>query len=126
MGENWQKETVPDDAILYMRAHRMYIVGGELQPGVFCDHPKVGGAMSTNWQKYCTSPAQARSMARKPEDVGIISLVAQGVRAVPLGIEHSPDRERNDRSHTDVSGEKTAKARTKLLRIFDWCLKPGE
>jgi hypothetical protein len=124
MSDLWPQEEIPNDALLYMRTHRMHIdKSGELQPGVFCDHPKLNGAMSTNWQKYCPSPEQCRSMAKKPDDNGVISLVVQDVREIPLDVYHTPSYEFSDRSHTDVTGEKTTKVRLRLLKAFSWCLR---
>jgi hypothetical protein len=122
MSDLWPQELIPDDGLLYMRAHRMYIKAGELLPNVFCDHPKLNGAMSTNWQKYC-SPEQCRAMANRPEDNGVISLIVHDVRQIPLKVDHTPNYERKDRSHADVSGEKTAKVRVQLLKAVHWCLR---
>jgi hypothetical protein len=116
----WPIEVIPDTALLYMRAHKRFIIGGELQPGVFRNQ---GDSMSVNWQKYCTSPSDSRDRARRPEDNAVISFVTLKVRAMPLEVNHSP--EVGDRSHSDVLGEKTAEIRLRLLEIFEWCLRIG-
>jgi hypothetical protein len=90
-------------------------------PGAFRDH---GHGMSTNWQKYCETPEEARSKAKDPVANGVVTLIAGDVRQIsPLTVEHSPDRERNDRSHTDVVGEKDQEVRLKLLRVYRWAIR---
>lgn len=106
-----------------MRVHKMYVADGELQPGVFRDQ---GDGMSTNWQKYCPTPVEARAKAKNPRDNGVIRLTVGPIRAIPLTVEHTPDVLRSDRSHTDVKGKKTAEARLKLLEIAEWALAIGE
>jgi hypothetical protein len=120
MSERWPQEVIPDTDVLYMRVHKNNVKDGEVQPGAFVDHE---GAMSTNWQKYCHSPVEARSKARKPIDNGVLSAVTGDLRAVPLVVEHTPDEQRNDRSHTDVRGEKSPEVRLKLYDAFSWRLR---
>jgi hypothetical protein len=91
MSEIWPSEVIPDPDKLFMRAHRVHMRTGQLAPGVFKDQ---GSGMSTNWQKYCCTPDEARAKARVPDDNAVVSLVAGGVRAVPLSVVHSPDYER--------------------------------
>lgn len=126
MSVSWPAEVIPDEDTLYMRAHKSHISDGELQPGVFCDKPKVNGAMSTNWKRYCETAAHARALAKTPEDNGIISFITRDVRAVPLVVNHTPDHDRGDRSHADVVGKKTTKVRARLLKSFEWCIRLGE
>jgi hypothetical protein len=117
MPSDWVSEDIPNPDVLFMRVHRQYVNDGNLQPGVFRDRE---GAMSTHWKKYCQRAEDARLMAKKPEDNGVVSMVAGDVRSVPLGVVHTPDIERRDRSHTDVRGEKSSEARMKLLEIVRW------
>ncbi len=113
----WESESIPDDAVLYMRAHRQYFRGGILQPGVFRDQQS---AMSTEWQKYCDTPQEARSRAKEPKDNAIISLIVGDVRGIQgLTVVHTPDPERLNRAHVDVVGAKTDKVRSELLVICD-------
>lgn len=44
----WPIESIPDSDLLYMRIHKVFVIDGELQPGVFRDH---NGPMSVHWQK---------------------------------------------------------------------------
>lgn len=122
MADDWRPEHIPDSDQLFMRAHRTHFRDDELLPGVFRDQ---GPGMSTSWEKYRTCK-QARLSAKKPEDNAIISLGAQSTRGIPLEVQHTPDVERQDRSHTDVSGEKTPEVRLKLLSIFRWCIRLGD
>lgn len=113
----WESESIPDDAVLYMRAHRQYFRGGTLQPGVFRDQQ---GAMSTEWQKYCGTPQEARSRAKEPKDNAVISLIVGDVRGIQgLAVVHTPNPERLNRAHVDVVGAKTDRVRSELLMICD-------
>lgn len=112
---DWPTEEIPDADTLYLRVHQRSAPGGDLLPGAFRDHE---GGMSTNWQKYCPTAAEARNKARNPALNGVVSLLVQAVRKVPLSVKHTPLI--TDRSHTDVIGEKDAEARAKLMEIFRW------
>jgi hypothetical protein len=120
---DWPKEDIPDDALLYMRAHKSYVQNGELQPAAIRD---IEGGMSVNWQKYCARAAEARRLSRVPQDNGIVSFPKAGdVRSVatkpPLTVEHTPDLERPDRSHSEIYGDKKATGvRVALLRHIRW------
>jgi hypothetical protein len=117
---DWPVEEIPDPDVLFMRVHKSYAQAGELQPGAFRDH---GGGMSVNWAKYC-DPAGARALSKTPSDNGVISFPSAGqVRAVGepgLRVVHEPDRERPDRSHTEVFGNKSAAVRAALMKLFRW------
>ena len=110
----WVFELIPDEDLLYMRAHKSFYRSGSLQPGVFRD---IEGAMSTNWQKYCATAVEARCLARVPTDNGVVSFSVHTLRAIPLTVTHSPDESLPDRSHTDVIGEKSTEVRAKLLGL---------
>lgn len=75
-GVNWEAEHIPDDADVFMRAHRMFFRKRVLQPGVFWPH---GGSMSVDWDKY-SSPDDTRQRAQKPQDNAVISLPVGGIR----------------------------------------------
>lgn len=121
--ELWPTEVIPDEDTLYMRVHVNNVKDGQLQPGAFLDHE---GSMSANWQKYCPTPEDARAKARNPAKNGVIRAVVRDVRAIPLAVEHSPDLQRGDRSHTSVIGAKTAEVRIKLYDAFQWSLRIDE
>jgi hypothetical protein len=110
-----------------MRVHKQHVQNGELQPGVFKD---VDGGMSVNWQKYST-PTQARLRAKNPAVNGIIALRNAGdVRRIvaeqsPLRVEHTP--EPDDRSHTEVFGnKKAAGVRIALLDLHEWEIRVND
>jgi hypothetical protein len=111
-----------------MRVHKNFAPNGDLQPGVFRD---IGGGMSVNWQRYCATAADARRLARNPGDNGVIAFPsAESIRDIatkpPLRVEHTPDRERPDQSHTEVFGEKTAAVRHALLKLARWAIQVDE
>ena len=119
----WPKEDIPGSDRLYMRVHRVFEVDGELQPGVFRDHPPKGEdrAMSTDWSKYAT-PEETLRRAKVPSDNGVIGMVVGEVREIPgLKVEHSPLPE--NRSHTDIFGKKDPEVRLRLLRICRWMIR---
>jgi hypothetical protein len=112
----WVQEEIPDDAVLYMRAHKQHFIQGKWQPGVFKLRPE---GMSTDWERYSTS-AETRARAPKPLDNAVFALVAGGIRSEPLPLEviHTPNVELKDRAHTDVIGEKSTEARLKLSKLY--------
>lgn len=66
--------------------------------------------MSTEWRKYCATPQGVRSHAKVPQDNAVLLLIAGDVRAIQgLGVVHTPDRERRNRAHVDVIGDKTGR-----------------
>lgn len=121
----WDSEAVPDQALLFMRIHRVWIRDGELLPGVFQNR---GAGMSTDWNKYST-PSETQKRAIDPSMNGVIQLVVGDVREIPQQkVVHTPNRERNNRAHTDVFGEKDTEARLKFKRISSWIvpfINPG-
>ena len=93
---------------------------GDVLPKAFVNRPKGSKSMSVSWSKYST-PDEARNRGRKPpEEYAVVQSVAGDVRRVPgQTVEHSPDELRRDRSHADVTGEKTSEVRTLLSRAFE-------
>jgi len=76
--------------------------------------------MSTEWQKYCETPQEARSRAKEPQDNAVISLIVGDVRGIQgLAVVHTPNQERLNRAHADVVGAKTDKVRSELLMICE-------
>ena len=119
MTGRWPAEAIPDEDRVYLRVHKSYVDNSGLQPGVFKDRE---GAMSTDWEKYST-PDQSRGRARKPELNGLIALRVGPLRNdVHQEVVHSPDEERDNRSHTDVRGRKGPEERLKLLRLAVWAI----
>lgn len=72
-------EQIPDEDLLFMRAHRMFFRDGQFAPGVFRDQ---GDGMSVDWERYST-PEETRLRARRPEDNAVIEMVTGEVRAIP-------------------------------------------
>jgi hypothetical protein len=69
-GVKWQVEHIPDDADVFMRAHRMFFRKRVLQPGVFRAHD---AGMSVDWEKY-SAPEDTRQRAADPQVNAVISL----------------------------------------------------
>jgi hypothetical protein len=115
----WPVEEIPDTDAVFMRAHRAYLLDGELSPGVCREQ---GGGMSVDWERYSTAE-QTKQRAKKPEDNAVIKMPVIGIRDIkPLIVEHTPDYPVN-RAHAEVFGmpqrEQCAETRLKLLRIAD-------
>lgn len=115
----WPVEDLPDPDALFLRLHRQYFRENELQPSVFQDR---GPGMSTNWSRYCLTPADCQLKARIPADNGVGRLVVADVRSLPLDPLHKPST--HDRSHVTVFGKKTTEVRVKLLGIVAIDLVP--
>ena len=111
INNEWPVEDIPGGDHLYMRAHKQFLREGRLKPGAFRDH---GGGMSTDWSEYST-PDETRQRARIPEDNGVLDLPVGEVREITLRVDHAPLPD--NRSHTDVVGEKNSEVRLKLGRI---------
>jgi len=109
----WPKEAIPDDAVLYMRLHRMWMKDGVPIPGAFRN---IVDGMSTDWDRYST-PEETRQRAKVPVDNAVITLVAGQVGAIPgQSVEHAPLPD--NRAHTNVVGEKSPQARLMFLRLY--------
>lgn len=88
-------------------------------PGFFKNVPPDGG-MSCDWEQYSTAE-ETRKRAKKPSETGVISMIAGEIGAVPnQRLEHEPIPE--NRSHSEVFGEKTPEVRLKFKRICAWVL----
>src|SRR3990172_5398170 len=106
---DWPIEEIPDKDRLYRGVHRQYI-GDSIEPGAFRDD-----RMSVDWARYST-PQEARARRKRPEDNAVVQLVAGQVRSLPSQhVEHTPIAE--NRSHSEVIGEKTPRVRVELSRI---------
>jgi hypothetical protein len=130
----WPVENIPDEDRLFLRVHvnDVRASGGKLHPGVFREQQ---GAMSVDWEEYSTAE-ESRNRAGHPERVGILALVAGGVRSVDeLTVLHEPDEERRNRAHSGVHGITDLAAenpgvrktmiRAKLFALFNqWLLEP--
>jgi hypothetical protein len=134
--DEWPVEDIPDEDRLFLRVHREQVrpTGGKLHPGVFREH---GDSMSVDWERY-SRPEESRNRATHPEHVGIVQLVAGGVRTIDgLSVLHAPDRARNNRAHSGVFGitnlnaqnpaiRKTAVRAQLFTQFHEWLLEPGQ
>jgi hypothetical protein len=137
----WEKETIPNDAFLYMRVHRDDIDSdGTVKPGAFRNRPTDRDGMSTDWEKY-SSPEECRRRSKSPLDNAVIQMLAGDIRNLPdQTVEHSPiyrpeeteERLRFNRAHTDVFGpkkesvkikEKSVRIRLLFLDIYQFAIK---
>jgi hypothetical protein len=120
--EIWANEDIPNVDLLFMRVHRQDIdENGKPKPGAFKNRPKgiPGSGMSTDWDKYST-PQETQQRAKNPPDNAVIQLVCGKVHQVPdQKVVHTPNRELNNRAHTDVYGDKNTEVRLKLMNIYE-------
>lgn len=120
---DWPVEHIPDEADVYLRAHRKHLRDRTLLPGVFQEHD---GGMSVDWEKYST-PEETRQRARKPMDNAVVSLPVGGIRDIKirdtqiLEVTHEPDTESPNQAHSEVfglpEGEDLTEVRMLLLDI---------
>jgi hypothetical protein len=110
----WEKEDVPDDDLLYRRVHHEKLYrDGRPRPAAFTDYK---GGMSTDWQKY-SNPEQTRSRAtnRPQNEFAVVEFTAGQARHLNQLVEHDPLSD--NRSHTNVVGEKDEEVRRLLSRL---------
>lgn len=122
MTSPWPSEAIPDDDFLYMRVfHQMVKTDGTVSTGVFKNLPEKQDGMSTNWSKYCADPMKAKEGARKPSsNYRVIKMNVGAVRSIPeQTVKHTPDWERQNRSHTDVFGLKDEEIRVLFGRAAE-------
>jgi hypothetical protein len=125
----WPVEFIPDADQLYMRVHRRWLERGDLDPGCFQDHPKRGGSMSTDWNRYATPEQTQRGGVRSgPSDNAVLALDVSAVRAIQgQTVEHAPIFGEPDvpdnRAHAEVFGPKNAETRVRYLRIYRMVLE---
>jgi hypothetical protein len=81
--------------------------------------------LSVDWSRYST-PEQTRDRAKQPpENYGVAEFAAGAARAATLAVTHSPDRETNNRAHTDVTGNlKATEVRFKMRKALKWRINP--
>lgn len=120
--KQWPIENIPNSAHLFMRVHKMWIQNDKIvSPGVFQNHEN---GMSTDWNKYSTPQETLKrvsSYGKDPNNYGVIHLNVGQVRDIPTqSVTHVPLPD--NRSHTNVCGEKDTEARVKFGRIYDWII----
>ncbi len=118
--DNFPQEQIPDDANLFMRIHRDWLLdNGEVKPGFFRNIPPDDG-MSCDWDKYSTA-AQTKERARNPNFNGVLQFAACDARSLPdQHLAHDPQQE--NRAHSQLFGEKTTEIRLKLKRLCKWAI----
>jgi hypothetical protein len=119
-------ENIPDGDLLFKWIPRNRLdPDGRPDPGVFSDK---GIGMSTNWSRYCTAE-ECRAGCSRPNSVGVVSLHAQKVRALPQEVRHTPKTwpklPKQAQAHTDVIGAKDPEVQVKLARLAKTELRPG-
>jgi hypothetical protein len=119
--DNFPQEQIPDDANLFMRLHRNWLLdNGEVNPGFFRNRPTSDDGMSCDWDKYSTA-AQTRERAKNPDVNGVLQFVARDARSLPdQRLAHDPQQE--NRAHSQLFGEKTTEIRLKLKRLCKWAI----
>jgi hypothetical protein len=121
--EDYPKEQIPNEASLYYRIHKTYIIDNEIIPGAF--QSKIDG-MSTDWDKYST-PQQSLALSKNPADNGIVKFSVGLIRQQPsMDVEHDPQL--YNRAHSLIhgvpeKGELKTKVRLLLKRICVWEIK---
>ena len=114
---DWQSENIPNEDFLFMRVHKQNFTAKypTFSPGVFVNR---GEGMSTDWSKYST-PSETQNRGKIPKDNAVIKMLVSDVRKIEGQIvTHTPDIPKNNRSHTDIFGEKNdVEIRLKFTRI---------
>ena len=111
---DFQSECIPDSDFLLMRIHaRTFARDGVLSAGAFKNH---GSGMSTDWEKYSTAEETRARGPKPPEEYWVVRMNVGKVKEVPgQMVDHSPLPE--NRTHTDVKGEKDEEVRVLLRRL---------
>jgi len=124
----WEIEQIPDDALLYYRIHKGYVIEGEVIPGAFKERGEgEHKGMSTDWNKYSTAK-EALNRSKNPADNGIARFNVGEVRNIKdVLVEHAP--EPNNRVHSHIKGippknPMKTRIRRKLLEACTWEIKP--
>ena len=114
---DWAVEVIPDEDNLYKRVHRVHTTRHGIEPSAFKNLPTGSPSMSVDWARYSTCQ-ECRARAKVPSDNAVVQLRTGRVRAVPgQTVGHSPIE--INRSHADVTGDKTNRIRIELSRICD-------
>jgi len=135
----WPVEEIPDaDHVFYRVPVGWLKPAGTIHSGVFRE---VGGAMSVDWEKYCTAE-ESRARPGKPERFGILRMNVGFVRAIrDLSVKHEPVYQPSrtpplvNRAHSGVHGiepppgniELGYNERVRLLlldRFHSWYISP--
>jgi len=128
----WEAEVIPDKHSLYCRVHINNIDVDDSRPrGIAFKNPKNSNSLSSDWEKYST-PEETRNRAadvkKDPNNYSVISLNKELIelRVISQKVIHTPDYKSNNRSHSDIEGEKSDKERLKFQEIYKWEIKTWE
>lgn len=124
----WKIELIHDDAALYYRVHKGFVVEGEVIPGAFKERGEgENRGMSTDWNKYATAE-DALNRSKNPNDNGIVSFNVGEVRNIKdIIVEHAPEQDNQAHSHIKGIPPKNpmkTSIRRKLLEACTWQIKP--
>jgi hypothetical protein len=113
---DYSPELIPDEDQIYKRIHKMWIKPEGIEPSAFTNSPRESESMSVDWSKY-SKPKETRVRANNPIDNAVVQFEVSSVRNLPgQTVEHAPVLE--NRSHSDVIGQKTPHVRVLLSRIY--------
>jgi hypothetical protein len=114
----WPIENIPDEDFIFRNAKDTWLKpDNTVDPYVFWDFESNGIETSVIWDKYCSGPFGAKSMAKEPERYGVFKLNAGIVRKVEnQTVEHKPT---TNRAHSLINGEKNEEILFRLLEISE-------
>lgn len=115
-------EIIPNEDFLYRWVHKDMFEDKILNTIVFSN---LGSGMSADWSKH-SAPEETKNRVKlfkkNPDEFGVLRLNVGKVREIENQIvTHTPSK--NNIAHTDVSGEKTPKARVLFSRIYSWAIE---
>jgi hypothetical protein len=121
----WPVEEIPDEDAVYLRIHHTFADNnGKPIPGAFRNNPKGDPAagMSVNWERYSTAEDTRRLGCQKPaSEYAVARLITGSVRELPgQTVLHEPLED--NRSHSEVFGEKSTEVRLRFLAIYELVL----
>ena len=121
---DWLPEPIPDEDDIYHRVHKTWIKPDLIEPAAFANSPRGSASMSVDWSKY-SSAHETRARAKKPVENAVVLFEVGDVRAVPgQKVEHSPRSD--NRSHSEVIGNKSPQVRLMLSRIYRLVIPLGQ
>jgi hypothetical protein len=126
LGVAWTEENIPDEDVLFYRVHCNDMDGEKPKPGAFRNHPRgdPNSGMSTNWSKYCSAEQTRQNAPQSPQNYAVVQLGVGKVREIPgQTVKHTPNIALNNRSHTDVFGEKNTEVRLKFMERYTLLLR---
>ena len=141
--EHWDKEEIPDQAILFCYVHKNNVNQRTNYPleRAFKNTPFDGGTdLSYDWDKYSTAEQTRQRLSKQPrrnggfknpEDYFVVEFRVQDIKTKVKSqtIEHDPIQKHkvlpDNRAHSRIVGEKDAEVRLKLVDICKWAIPPS-